>query len=96
MNKIPRRREEELKPHNSSHCFDFDVSDGEIRWPVEILNIDLFEVEPEWVYGVLAIGIGILYKEIRDLGRETWARLQKIDEALKKTRREDSVPRNSN
>jgi hypothetical protein len=63
---------------------------------LKILNIDLFEVEPEWVYGVLAIGIGILYKEIRDLGRETWTRLQKIDEALKKTRREDGVPRNSN
>ena len=47
-------------------------------------NIDPFGVEPEWVYGVLAIGIGVLYKEIRDLGKETRTHLQKIDDTLSK------------
>jgi len=57
---------------------------GKFLGLLKVFNIDPFGVEPEWVYGVLAIGIGVLYKEIRDLGKETRAHLQKIDDTLSK------------
>jgi hypothetical protein len=50
----------------------------------KVFNIDPFGLEPDWVYGVLAIGIGVLYKKIRDLGKETRTQLQKIDDTLSK------------
>ncbi len=55
---------------------------GKFLGLLQIFNIDPFGVEPEWVYGVLAIGIGVLYKELRDLGKEVRGRLQNIDNTL--------------
>jgi len=45
-------------------------------------NIDPFGVEPEWVYGVLAIAIGVLYKEVRDLDKEVKEQFQKVNNNL--------------
>jgi hypothetical protein len=43
-----------------------------------LFHVDPFGVEPEWAYGVLALGIGVLYKELRDLSREVREQLQRI------------------
>lgn len=55
---------------------------GKFLGLLQIFDIDPFGVEPEWVYGVIAVGIGVLYKEIRDLGKEVRERLQSIDNTL--------------
>jgi len=55
---------------------------GKFLGLLKVFDIDPFGVEPEWVYGVLALGIGVLYKEIRDLGKEVRTRLQKVDDTL--------------
>lgn len=81
---MPRRREERINPITVVIALIIMFLIGKFLGLFKVFNIDPFGVEPEWVYGVLAIGIGVLYKEIRDLGRETRASLQKIDETLSK------------
>jgi hypothetical protein len=79
-----RRREEGYNPLTVVIAIVIVFLIGKFLGLFKVFNIDPFGVEPEWVYGVLAIGIGVLYKEIRDLGKETRAHLQKIDDALSK------------
>lgn len=79
-----RRREEGYNPLTVVIAIVIVFLIGKFLGLFKVFNIDPFGVEPEWVYGVLAIGIGVLCKEIRDLGKETRAHLQKIDDALSK------------
>ena len=81
---MSRRRKEGIDPITVVIALIIMFLIGKFLGLFKIFNIDPFGVEPEWVYGVLAIGIGVLYKEIRDLGKETRTRLQHIDDTLSK------------
>jgi hypothetical protein len=81
---MPRRREEGINPLTVVIAIVIVFLIGKFLGLFKVFNIDPFGLEPEWVYGVLAIGIGVLYKEIRDLGKETRTNLQKIDDTLSK------------
>jgi len=55
---------------------------GKFLGLLQIFDIDPFGVEPEWVYGVLALAIGVLYKELRDLSKEVRTQFQKVNDTL--------------
>lgn len=83
--KMPKRRKEErIDPITVVIALIIVFLIAKFIGLLKVFNIDPFGVEPEWVYGVLAIAIGVLYKEIKDLGNEVRARLQKIDETISK------------
>ncbi|MEM2122633.1 MAG: hypothetical protein QXE79_03250 [Candidatus Bathyarchaeia archaeon] len=82
VNEMPRRKRREIDPITIIIALILAFLIGKFLSLWRAFNIDPFGVEPEWVYGVLALGIGVLYKEIRDLGKEVRRQLQKINDNL--------------
>lgn len=79
---MSRRREEEINPVTVVIALITMFLIGKFLGLFKIFNIDPFGIEPEWVYGVIAIGIGVLYKEIRDLDKKMRTRLQQINDTI--------------
>jgi len=44
---------------------------GKFLGLLKVFDIDPFGAEPEWVYGVIALGVGVLYNEILTFGLGT-------------------------